>query len=509
MTDQSWEHQAREYRLYRSTRARAMFWSMRTGKTKAVIDKACFQFSKGNIRGLIVMAPNGVHVNWTLNETPKWTWPELGPPAALAWEMPKRGDPKFAAAFEALCNYKGFKVFSLNMESVRFTDTIRAIRQFIDSCGGEFMLVLSEAHHFGKAGAKRTRTARRLAKAAKFVTLESGTPILNSPLRAYAMFKVLLEDGLVPESEIAKGKARKARGLDAYLYEDFVQYFSEIVVEKQKARSVRRRAYKKIKDYRRLDELRTLMAPHASVVLRSDVKDMPPLLDVERTIIMSDLQRTAYMEMVSKHLLEINTAEKNGESIKAMDAGARMIKLQQIINGYIKDTETGKIIDIDPHAPIYEALVEQVSGTLPGKTIVWCRFREDIARCVQRLKRSGFGVLEFHGGIPNSKREPIRKAFIDNPKYSVLVGQPAAGGEGRDFSAADTIVFFSSTPNAIHVEQAKERGTKKGGHTVTIVRFRTRGTVDDRNWELADGKVRLADTVSGQGLKALLLATDI
>ena len=184
-----------------------------------------------------------------------------------------------------------------------------------------------------------------------------------------------------------------------------------------------------------------------------------------------------------------------------------MMKLQQILNGYIKNEDT--ITEIDPDAPIYDALSEEVGGTLPGKSIVWCRYREDIRRVCKRLKRDGYQVLEFHGGIPTGKREGVRLAFQTDPRYTVLVGQPAAGGEGRDFSAADAIIFFSSTPNAIHYEQAKERGTLVAGHSVGIVRMRTPGTVDDRNWSIIDGKVSLADTVSGRGLRDLLMQTNV
>jgi hypothetical protein len=92
----NWAHQDSEFKKHRSDRARALFWTMRTGKTKAVLDKACFQFKKLNIKGLIVLAPNGVHVNWVVNELPRWVWEDVGEWQGFAWEMPKRGDPAWA-----------------------------------------------------------------------------------------------------------------------------------------------------------------------------------------------------------------------------------------------------------------------------------------------------------------------------------------------------------------------------------------------------------------------------
>jgi SNF2 family DNA or RNA helicase len=192
--------------------------------------------------------------------------------------------------------------------------------------------------------------------------------------------------------------------------------------------------------------------------------------------------------------------------VAAPDAGPRMMKLQQIVNGYLYDN--GTAIEIDPDAPIYDAMLEQVGGTLPGKSIVWCRFREDIRRCAAKLKKAGYEVLEYHGGVPTEQREPVRLDFQNNPKKFVLL-MSSAGGEGKDFSAADAVIFFSSTPNAIHYQQAEERATEVAGRSVAIVRITTPGTVDDRNWEIVDGKVALADVVSGRGLRDLLLKTDI
>jgi hypothetical protein len=369
------------------------------------------------------------------------------------------------------------------------------------------MLAISEAHHFGRGGAKRTRLARNLGRAARFVTIESGTPILNSPLKAYALFKILDDDGLIPAGLREKAEERRRKGFEeALTYEDWVQHFAVIGIDKSQPASRRRRAYKKITSYKNLDELRELIAPFSSVVTRDQLEGMPELLNIERPVIMNEVQRKAYLEMVNRHLLEIGD-----DLVTSEEAGARMVKLQQILSGYIVESATKKVIEISKpeDTPIYHALLEEISGTLPERCIVWCRFREDIRRVVSFLNDHGHKTLEFHGGVPNSKREAIRRTFNESNVPYTLVGQPAAGGEGRDFSRAHAIIYFSSTPNAIHYEQSKERGTKKDGHSVAIVRLRTYGTVDDRNWALCDGKIVLADSVTGHGLKELLLKTDV
>lgn len=479
----NWKHQAHEFKIGRDKKARALLWSMRTGKSKAVIDKTDYQYKHGRIEAALVIAPNGVHINWTKNEIPKWC---QSPYSTFAWSTPKRADPEVKAAWEKFIG-DPFKLrwLAINMEALNQPDCQAALREFLASCGRKFHLIVSEAHHFGRPGAKRTRLARGLAKHATFRTIETGTVILNSPLRAFSIYEILQPMALGYEK-----------------YGPFVSHFAEWVMEKKPGHW---KARPKLKGYKNMDELRQKISMFSSVVLREDVEDMPELIRIDRPVVMSDLQRRAYLELVNRHMLEI----EGEDDIAALDGGARVQKLQQIVNGYIKDTKLNKIIEIDPDAPIYDALLEQVGGTLPGKSIIWCRFREDIRRCVEKLKQAGYKVLEYHGGVPTEKREDVRLAFQNDPAYTVMVGQPIAGGEGRDFSAADAVIFFSGTPDAKAIAQAEERATIKGGKPVSIIRLRTYGTIDDRVWDIVEGKITLADTVSGSGLRDVLLQTDV
>lgn len=480
-----WAHQAREFKIGRDKRSRYLIWPMRSGKSKACIDKACYQFGRGTIEGVVIIAPNGVHLNWVLNEIPKWGWPENGEHKAFAWQTEKRGDFAQIDKFNALLRHGELKWFSINMEALTHPECKVALRKFLKACNRKFMLIVSEGHHFGRPGAKRTFQLRSLALHATFKQVESGTPLLNSPLRSFSQIEVL-----------------KPGWSGFRTYKDFEANFAEY----EPARRGSGRQYMKLAGYKNMDELRGKIAPWTSVVIREDIADMPELIPVERLVVMSDKQRKAYLEMVSHHIVAMDQG-----TVTAKEGGARVQKLQQILNGYMMDTEAGTIITVDDEAPIYDALREQVDGTLPGKSLVWCRYREDIRRVVLHLKKHGYmnRILEYHGGIPQDMREPTRLAFQNDKRKLVCVGGLGVGGEGLDFSAADAVIYFSSTPDAIKVRQSEERATIVGGKSVAVVRIRTPGTVDDRNWEIVDGKASLADTVSGRGLRDLLMATDI
>lgn len=477
-----WNHQAKEYQIGREKRSRALIWPMRSGKSRACIDVGCYQFKRGKIEGGIVIAPNGVHLNWARNEIPTWGHTDMAH-ATFAWETQKRGFPEKEREWVAMMHSRGMKWLCINMDALNHNDCRRYVRMFLARIKYKFILIVSEAHHFGRAGAKRTKMGRSLSWHAEFVRTETGTPILTGPLRAFAQYELL---------------APGALGFGTYT--EFANHFAEFMKE-QRGNHI----FKRVARYLNLDELTRKIAQWSSLVLREEIEDLPRLWPIERPVVLSDKCRQSYLEMVTRHLTEIGD-----DMVTAKEGGARMMKLQQILHGYIRDTDNQRIIEIDPDAAIYDALMEEIDGTVPGKVLVWCRYKEDIRRVGARLKKRGMKWLEYSGNITSAaERERNRIQFNGDPAIDAMLGTPDAGGEGLDFSGADAVIFFSIPPNARLIAQAQERATVKGGKAVPIIRIRHYGTVDDRLWQIVDGNVSLADAVTGHGLRKILMETDI
>jgi len=454
---------------------------MRSGKSRSVIDVGCYQFKRRKIEGVVVIAPNGVHLNWARNEIPTWCSLDF-PNPTFAWETPKRGFPEKEREWKKFFVAPGLRWMCVNQEALSHPDCMRAIIRFKTSCHGNFMFAISEAHHFGHIGAKRTKKGRNLAYHAAFVRIETGTPILTGPLHAYSEYEMLAPGAL--------GYRRYKDFKDNYA--DFEPYGPPGM--RQRERVVR---------YKNLDELTGRISKWTSLVLRSELGDMPLLVPIERPVVMSAAQRQAYIQMVAEHLAEVEDTE-----VAVKDAGPRMMKLQQILNGYIMDTKTRTILTVDEDAPIYDAVIDEIRGTLPGNALVWCRYKEDCRRLAKKLRQRRMPVLEYWGDYSTSVREANRAEFQSGAD-ATMIGTPDCGGEGLDFSGAKAVIFMSGNPNARMMEQAKERATVKGGESLPIVRVRNYGTVDDRIWAIVDGNIALADTVTGTGLRRMLEATDI
>lgn len=488
-------HQEAEW-AYRDHPSRVLLWHMRTGKTKAAIDKACHLARKGEVDGVLVLAPNGVHRNWARLELPKHHWRSV-PYRRLEWNTTtsvrrKPGEPgrlrgrekrvaeQWQAEFDRALKDPMLTWLCVNSEAVGKDNVKREVARFVRS-RKRLMLVIDELDDYRTPGSHRTKAARALAKVSRYRLGMTGTVVANSPLHAFAQFECI-EPG-------ALGFTR---------FEDFKRRYA--VEELQRLKSGRQ--FPAIVGYQNEEELRERMARLSSVVTRESA-DMPPLVQHRVYFDLAPEQVRAYRQLHAEYRM----LHREEEVISFVEGGARLLKLQQVLSGFIIGEDL-EVRDLCPDGnPRLEAL--SLEASLLGPIVVWCLFREDIRRVAARLRRDGRRVCEYHGGVSNEDREDA-KLGLQSGRYDALVGQPAAGGRGLDFSAARDILWYSHTPNLIHRQQADERCTTVGGGSVGVVDFAAADTADEYILdEILAPKVSLADRIAGRGMAELLAKTEI
>lgn len=479
----NYKHQQLEWDRHRDDDARALLWQMRTGKTKATLDVACYRRMKGDIDAVLVIAPNGVHCNWVRRQLPQHMW-ETVPYVAHAWQASESHKPEHAASLERVlsCRGEALAVLAVNSESIIHDKPAKIIARFLRRHQGKCMLVVDESHDFRSPGSKRTKRARSLKKYCKVRRILTGTAVSNSPLAAYSQFELLENHALGFEN-----------------FADFEGHYAYYVQERTKGG----RSYERLDHYRNLDDLQGRMARWASVVLREDVDDMPDLVMDERTVVLPEAQMKAYRTLLKEMILEL----EDGGEVEAVDGGARLVKLQQMLGGFVVDVD-GQVRELvpDDDNPRLQAMLDEVRSS-DHKVIVWCKYREDIRRVVRALTKEGIRCVEYHGAVHSqAKRQQAIDAFNGDPGVRVFVGQPKAGGQGLDLSAADLILWYSHTFDLIERDQANERATQIGGKTVTIKDFVTPGTVDEYILANLGEKRSVSESLAGRGLRDRLLA---
>jgi hypothetical protein len=111
---------------------------------------------------------------------------------------------------------------------------------------------------------------------------------------------------------------------------------------------------------------------------------------------------------------------------------------------------------------------------------------ETIKKIASALEDLGSQIINGEtptGGVDEpGSREAIIATFHDSPKHSVLVANPAAGGEGISLhKACQTAIYVGRTYNAAHYMQSRDRICRLGmpkNSTPTITVIESLGSSD-------------------------------
>lgn len=485
MKTKPYKHQALEFKKHRRSKARALFWQMRTGKSKSMVDLACYNYLAGYIDAVVVIAPNGVHENWVRTQVPEHSWREMEY-QAVAWSSRKAKKKDFREQLASLMVYDdGLAWLALNEECFTVKLAKAYLKKFVLS--HRVLLIFDESQGFGTPGSKRTKSARALAKYAEMRRTLSGTPLENSPLKAFSQFE-LVEKG----------------ALGFTTFEEFKAHFA--VYEEQRAKNGRK--YPVLTEYKNLDELRASMAKYTSVVLRSDCEDMPKLVSSTRFYEPSEEQMKFYKQIFHDAIVEA----KDG-SLTTFEGGVRTIKLQQVLGGFFIDPKESEVEILEGPNPRLDALMEELEYSFfRGKTIIWARFRVEIALIAERLRQAGISFVEYHGGIKDTAKTLARESFLTDQSIQVFLGQPGAGGKGLDLSSARTVIWYSYSFNAEERKQAEERATKIGSVDIDMVDIVASNWIEDSVPQLIDSyiiesltdKSERAEDLSRSGMQAYI-----
>lgn len=483
-----YKHQDREFEDHRDDPARALIWQMRTGKTKAMIDLACYLWEELRIDGVLVVAPNNVHLNWQRRELPLHHW-DCVPRRSFVWDATKSENVRFDQEFEEFLETQTkLAWYMVNSEALANEKGRKYLARFVRS-RRRLLLIVDEVHEFRWASSKRSQGLRGVAGKTAVRRILSANPTDNSPLHAYAEFEVLEKGAL---------------GFDKF--EDFEARYAvkeEIYVPGGYSKSgVKRKPRKRLAvvGYQNQEELRASIARWSSLVLRSDVDDMPELLRGSAEFELLPVQKRLHNDLVRGALARLDS----GEMIPPAEGGVLVIRLQQIASGFTID-EDGAVHDLmpDEENPRLVALLDELR-LAPGKSIVWCRFREDVVRVHRFLNKKGIKAVHYYGGTTKKERVRHEESFRDPQGATVLVGQFQAGGQGLDFSAAGDIFWYSHTSDLLRRRQADERATKIGGRKIGLTDIIAAGSNDEKMLaDLASREVT-ADFLTGTGLRRYL-----
>ena len=296
------------------------------------------------------------------------------------------------------------------------------------------IIIVDEAHALRNMGTKRSHSIRSIVPKTGRI-LVTGTPIVNSLLDIYALFRVA--------SNMASDRIRRTIGHNPL---DNARYGTSRKVAATIAEATR--------DY---SVFRTLEEAELH---------LPPISMYDIRVILSPRHYAIYREMMQLFRISLS----DGSTSTAFDALTQLTRLRQIA--------------IDPS--IIEAKFDETSAKISEairiieaneKIVLFSSFQQVIDRISPELDARHIAHVSISGRINQNKREKAINDFQDDPNVRVCLVTTKTGGEAITLTAADTIVFtdlwWTHSANNQAISRVRRIGQKNPINVYNIIAEKT------------------------------------
>ena len=394
----------------------ALFMCVGSGKTKVAIDTlAARAMTSGelNIDAAVVACPYSIRANWI---------DQFKQHCPIAFDICVL-EP---ATKEGRNNYERVKsatdklrVLVVGIESLSTTGNAhRYTKNFITETKAS--MIVDESSRIKNANAKRTQNITTLGRNCHHRLMLTGTPITQGIIDLYAQMEYLSSD------IVGVGDYYSFRNTYAVMggYNN-----------------------KEIIGYKNVDELLESISPYVfQVTAEEALSELPEKTYMTRYVSMTKEQKEVYDDITNNKIIRSEESD-----INIQNALEKLMRLQQVTGGFTVDQHVDPITEkaVTTPVPLRSAKVDEVldiTEESAGSTIVWCRFRPEIAAVAAALRKK-YGddaVVEFHGGINADQRWANVRAF-ESRKARFFVGNQSTGGIGLTLIAATLVIYYSNT----------------------------------------------------------------
>lgn len=467
-------HQAEVWEASRDLNAFAAFWEQGTGKSKLTIDTLGHLYTEGEVDAAIIVAPNGVHRNWITDELPTHLSPDI-PLLAHAYSAPSASAKWHDAAVSGLITHRGLPLLAISYDAWMTDKGKKAVWNMMRK--RRVLLALDESHRIKTPSARRTRSILAGGKHAPYRRVLSGTPVTNGPFDIYTQVAFL-------DPEFWR------RELDIGSFTAFKSFFG---VWDKGWNNAQKREFDMLVGYQNLDHLADAIKLISSRVTKDDVLDLPPKLFTKRYYEMSPAQRRVYDSVEGEFMAWLDS----GELVTAPLAITRMLRLQQVLCGYIPvdgEDEPTELIERDknPRLKLLRDTMEDVNG----KSIIWATWTRDIEMILHMLRDMGRNPVRYDGRVSDDERQRAKDAFKHGDATDFVANSQMS--EGLTLNEAKTTIYYNNSYKLIDRLQTEDRNHRIGQDDhVTYVDLVCPGTRDERAIDALVAKLDVANVIMG------------
>jgi len=447
-----------------------------TGKTWLALADAERCWLAGKINAVLVIAPNGVHSNWVRREIP--THLEV-PSLCYIW----RGTPSTKKAKEDVermyrTHYEPgkepFRIFTINVEALNSPNGYAAVERFLIAYN--VMAIVDESTRIKSPEAKRSKKVCKLGLLATARRILSGSPITKAPTDLFMQFN-FLKPGLLGTTSFRAFNATFAVLLEpghpqlvAIMRKTGAHGVPQIVARDEDGNP----------QYRNLDRLRALIAPHSYRVTKAECLDLPAKVYKTVNFELTPNQRKIYNELK----MEYSYLMEHDDYLEdvSFEAIAARTKMKQVTSGFINIH--GEPILLPPgDNPRMAAFKDQVEIAMERdettQIIVWAMYEQELLAVKAVLDDLGITSALYYGKTGKEERERIIDEFQAG-KIRVFIGNPSAAGIGITLTAATLSMYVSCSNDNEHRMQSEDRNHRIGTkHTVVYIDFIAEDTLDE------------------------------
>jgi len=459
----------------------ALYWGyfmeMGTGKSKVCIDNAGILYERGMIDTFIVLAPKGVYRNWATIEIPTHMPQRIECDINLWSPTPTKEQKVNLSLMLEPRETDHLRILVMNIEALSTAKGTRYLDKVLDQ--GICLLAVDESTAIKSPKARRTKAIIKIGRKAKYKRILTGFPVTQSPMDLWAQCNFLHPELL---------------GKD--VGDNFFQFQYRFAIMKK--RSVGSHSFNMIVGYRNLDTLSDILKKFSSRVMKADCLDLPPKIYTQRQVQLTPDQARIYDEIKQYALAHLG----DNDFMTAPNVMTQLIRLQQVLSGHTK-TDDGRLIPIkDNRLKELMECLEDVSG----KVIIWSRFRYDIERIKDELKKvyGPSSTVTYYGDTTDEDRSNAIEQF-QNGEAQFFVGNPQTGGYGITLTAAETVIYFANSFDLAVRMQSEDRCHRIGQNKhVTYIDLIADKTIDSQIVQSLRNKMDIASVVMGEELKQWL-----
>lgn len=326
------------------------------------------------------------------------------------------------------------------------------------------LVVYDESQRLKGRGTKASRDAAKF-KDVKHRVILSGTPVEQAPQDLWAQFRFALPDVLGTRWADFAGQWLMKTGYMGYKWK-FVQS--------------------------RLPRFLRVIHPHILRVRKQEVLDLPPLTLHRSPLDLTGEQARVYADLENDYYTRVG-----GRDVIADLEITQLVRLQQVCGGFVKTDpvrDESRGLDVTVGTAKVDWLRTFLTKNGDWPVVIFCKYRQEILRCVAVLAQLGISYNIIHGKNRKERSSIVRK--FQAGVYRALVCQIKTGGVGIDLFRASVAVFYSLTFSSIDFDQAVCRLHRHGQtRPVQVFLPYVRNTVDESIFDRILSKQLVAQQV--------------